>query len=191
MKKFLLISAIIVLILFVIDKTILKDKGIVKQIEQAQKYEKIDNASDLPIGLKEGELAPDFELIDLEGNSIKLSDYRGTPIFLNFWASWCGPCKAEMPFMEKVYSEKNNGSFEILAVNVTTSEKNIGNVEKFVAEYELTFPIPLDEKGSVSHQYDIIGYPTSFFIDSDGVIRSKAHGPLTEEEMEKRINRLP
>lgn len=191
MKKFLLISAIIVLILFVIDKTILKDKGIVKQIEQAQKYEKIDNASDLPIGLKEGELAPDFELIDLEGNSIKLSDYRGTPIFLNFWASWCGPCKAEMPFMEKVYSEKNNGSFEILAVNVTTSEKNIGNVEKFVAEYELTFPIPLDEKGSVSHQYDIIGYPTSFFIDSDGVIRSKTHGPLTEEEMEKRINRLP
>ena len=191
MKKFLLGSAIIVLLLFIIDKAILKDKGIVKQINQAQKYEKIENASELPIGYKEGERAPDFELIDLEGNTLKLSDYKGTPVFLNFWASWCGPCKAEMPFMEKVYAENKDRSFEILAVNVTTSEKSIGNVEKFVADYELTFPIPLDEKGSVSHQYNIIGYPTSFFIDSEGVIRSIAHGPLTEEEMEKRIKRLP
>ena len=191
MKKFLLGSAIIVLLLFIIDKAILKDKGIVKQINQAQKYEKIENASELPIRYKEGARAPDFELIDLEGNTIKLSDYKGTPVFLNFWASWCGPCKAEMPFMEKVYAENKDRSFEILAVNVTTSEKSIGNVEKFVADYELTFPIPLDEKGSVSHQYNIIGYPTSFFIDSEGVIRSIAHGPLTEEEMEKRIKRLP
>lgn len=194
MKKFLVVSAIIVLLLFIIDKTILKDKGIVKQIELGQKYEKIENASELPIGLKEGERAPDFELTSLEGKTIKLSDYRGTPVFLNFWASWCGPCKAEMPFMEKVYAEKIDGSFEsfeILAVNVTTSEKSIANVEKFVADYELTFPIPLDEKGSVSHQYNIIGYPTSFFIDSDGVIRSIAHGPLTEEDMENRIKRLP
>ena len=191
MKKFLLVSAIIVLILFLIDKTILKDKGIVKQIEQTQKYEKLRNANELPIGLKEGEQAPDFELIDLEGNPIKLSNYRGMPVFLNFWASWCGPCKAEMPFMEKVYGGKNKGNFEILAVNVTTSEKNIENVERFVSNYELTFPIPLDEKGSVSHQYNIIGYPTSFFIDSDGVIRSIAHGPLTEDEMANRINRLP
>ncbi|WP_409973648.1 TlpA disulfide reductase family protein [Bacillus sp. Bva_UNVM-123] len=191
MKKFLLIAAVIVLVLFMIDKVILKDKGIVKQLEQAEKFEKIQNPNELPIGLKEGDRSPDFELIDLDGNPIKLSDFKGTPVFLNFWASWCGPCKAEMPHMEKLYAEKKDGDFEILAVNVTTSEKNISHVEKFVADYGLTFPIPLDEKGSVAHQYEIIGYPTSFFIDSDGVIRSKALGPLNEEEMKQRIKRLP
>jgi len=191
MKRFLIVAVIIILSLFIIDKTILKDKGIVKQIELTRKFEKIENANELPIGLKEGERAPDFELVDLEGNVVKLSEYKGTPIFLNFWASWCGPCKAEMPHMEKLYDSKKEKGFEILAINSTTSEKNKDNVKKFVTEYGLTFPIPLDEKGTVTHQYEIIGFPTSFFIDSDGVIRSKALGPLNEEEMENRIKRLP
>lgn len=191
MKKFLLVAATIVLLLFIIDKTILKDKGLVSKIEQIQKYQKYDNAEQLPVGLKEGNKAPDFELIDLEGNPIKLSDFKGTPVLLNFWASWCGPCKAEMPHMEKLYKDKKDDSFEILAVNATTSEKNRNNVDKFIDEYQLTFPIPLDEKGSVSHQYDIIGYPTSYLIDSDGIIRSKVLGPLDEERLEKEIKRLP
>ncbi len=191
MKKFLLVAFIIILTLFIIDKTILKDKGIVKQIEQTRKFEKMANVNELPIGLKEGERAPDFELVDLDGKVVKLSDYKGKPIFLNFWASWCGPCKAEMPHMVKLYEAKKEMGFEILAINATTSEKNKENVKRFITEYGLTFPIPLDEKGTVTHQYGIIGFPTSFFIDSDGVIRSKALGPLDEKEMTNRMKRLP
>ncbi|QED48265.1 peroxiredoxin family protein [Cytobacillus dafuensis] len=191
MKKFLLVAGIIILCLFIIDKTILKEKGIVNNLEQPKKYEKIENADQLPVGLEEGNRAPDFELLDLEGNTVKLSDYKGKTILLNFWATWCPPCKAEMPYMEKLYNKYKNEGFEILAVNVTTSEKSRTNVDEFVKNNELTFTIPLDEIGSASNDYNIRVYPTSFFIDSDGVIRKKVLGAVNEEVMEHEIKRLP
>lgn len=84
MKKFLLAAAVIVLLLFIVDKTILKEKGVVEQAGQMQKYDKIEDPEDLPIGLEKGSLAPDFELTDMEGNPVKLSDYRGKAVLLNF-----------------------------------------------------------------------------------------------------------
>ncbi|MBS4190861.1 redoxin family protein [Bacillus sp. FJAT-49705] len=191
MKKFLLVAGIIILCLFIIDKTILKEKGMVNNLEQSKKYEKIENADQLPVGLEEGNKAPDFELLDLEGNTVKLSDYKGKTILLNFWATWCPPCMAEMPYMEKLYNKYKNEGFEILAVNVTTSEKKRTNVDEFVKNNALTFTIPLDEKGTATHDYDIRVYPTSFFIDSDGVIRKKVLGAVNEEVMEHEIKRLP
>ncbi|MBU8878771.1 TlpA family protein disulfide reductase [Bacillus sp. FJAT-29790] len=191
MKKFLIGAALIVLILFIVDKSILKDNGIVKKAEQFQKYEKIENAEQLPVGLNKGDKAPEIELVDLEGHTVKLSDYKGKPILLNFWASWCGPCRIEMPYMEKQYKKYKKDGFEILAVNVTQTEKKRSDVDKFIKDFQLTFTIPLDEKGTASADYEIIGYPTSYFIDSDGVIRSKVIGPLDEEFLEKEIRRLP
>ena len=188
MKKWAAGVAIAVVLLFIADKFILKDTS--NQVEQVEKYEKIENAGELPIGLNEGKRAPDFELVDLNGRSVKLSEYNGKPVLLNFWATWCPPCKDEMPHMEKLYKKYNKEGFEILAVNVTTSEKDPKHVGQFVDEYKLTFPIPLDEKGTVFHEYAIIGYPTSFFIDSDGVIRRKVMGPVIEEELEKEILKL-
>ncbi|WP_282174194.1 TlpA disulfide reductase family protein [Cytobacillus firmus] len=191
MKKFLLAAAVIVLLLFIVDKTILKEKGVVEQAGQMQKYDKIEDPEDLPIGLEKGSLAPDFELTDMEGNPAKLSDYRGKAVLLNFWASWCPPCRAEMPHMEKLYKKYKDKKFDILAVNLTNTEKNNGDAEKFVKELGLTFTIPMDVKGTVGADYNIMAYPTSYFIDSDGVIREKVLGALNEEYMEKEIKKLP
>ncbi|MBG9590718.1 TlpA disulfide reductase family protein [Cytobacillus firmus] len=191
MKKFLLAAAVIVLLLFIVDKTILKEKGVVEQAGQMQKYDKIEDPEDLPIGLEKGSLAPDFELTDMEGNPVKLSDYRGKAVLLNFWASWCPPCRAEMPHMEKLYKKYKDKKFDILAVNLTNTEKNNGDAEKFVKELGLTFTIPMDVKGTVGADYNIMAYPTSYFIDSDGVIREKVLGALNEEYMEKEIKKLP
>ncbi|MDM5229597.1 TlpA disulfide reductase family protein [Cytobacillus sp. NJ13] len=191
MKKFLLAAAVIVLLLFIVDKTILKEKGVVEQAGQMQKYDKMDDPEDLPVGLEKGNLAPDFELTDMEGSPVKLSDYRGKAVLLNFWASWCPPCRAEMPHMEKLYNKYKDENFDILAVNLTNTEKNSGDAEKFVKELGLTFTIPMDVKGEAGSDYNIMAYPTSYFIDSDGVIREKVLGALNEEYMEKEIKKLP
>ncbi|MBU8771162.1 TlpA disulfide reductase family protein [Cytobacillus oceanisediminis] len=191
MKKFLFAAAVIVLLLFIVDKTILKEKGVVEQAGQMQKYDKMEDPEDLPVGLEKGNLAPDFELTDMEGNPVKLSDYRGKAVLLNFWASWCPPCRAEMPHMEKLYNKYKDENFDILAVNLTNTEKNSGDAEKFVKELGLTFTIPMDVKGEAGSEYNIMAYPTSYFIDSDGVIREKVLGALNEEYMEKEIKKLP
>ncbi|RBP87036.1 DsbE subfamily thiol:disulfide oxidoreductase [Cytobacillus firmus] len=191
MKKFLFAAAVIVLLLFIVDKTILKEKGVVEQAGQMQKYDKMENPEDLPVGLEKGNLAPDFELTDMEGNPVKLSDFRGKAVLLNFWASWCPPCRAEMPHMEKLYNKYKDKNFDILAVNLTNTEKNSGDAEKFVKELGLTFTIPMDVKGEAGSDYNIMAYPTSYFIDSDGVIREKVLGALNEEYMEQEIKKLP
>lgn len=191
MKKFLLAAAIIVLLLFIVDKTILKDIGVVEQAGQMEKYDKIEDPEELPVGLEKGNRAPDFELIDIEGNPVKLSDFRGKAVLLNFWATWCPPCRAEMPHMEKLYKKYKDEKFDIVAVNLTNTEKNSGDAKKFVEELGLTFTIPMDEKGVAGAEYEVLAYPTSYFIDSDGVIRGKVLGALNEEYMEKEIRKLP
>ncbi len=191
MKRFLIVVGVILAVLFVIDRTVLQDEGIMNKVGLTGKYKKIANPSELPVGLAEGHLAPDFSLFDLDGNSLKLSDYRGKKVLVNFWATWCPPCKAEMPYMQEMYEKYHAEGFEILAVNSTVTEKSRDNVVDFVAEYGLTFPIPMDEKNRVSSDYEILSFPTSFFIDSDGVIRSLTVGGMSKEYLEGEIKKLP
>lgn len=190
MKKFLISIASILLVLLILDLTVLKDDGLVNKFSQGEKYEKAKNPEKLPIGLKIGERAPEFTLKDLNGKTISLSDFKGKRVLLNFWASWCPPCRAEMPYMERIYQNYKDDGIAIVAVNMLTTEKRLGDVTRFVENFELTFPIPLDEKGDLHRTFDIMAYPTSYFIDTDGVIRSKMTGSMDEEYMEKELFKL-
>ena len=140
-------------------------------------------------GLAKGDLAPDFELTTLAGDTVKLSDYRGKKIMLNFWASWCPPCRSEMPHMENYYTDnKESDNMEILAVNMTKTEKNkVESAKEFVDEYKLTFPILLDEDSEVMKMYQIKVYPTSYIINEEGVITDKVMLPLDDTMIKKLI----
>ena len=142
-------------------------------------------------GIEIGKSAPDFELTKLDGTNVKLSDLKGKKVILNFWATWCGPCQQEMPDMEAFYKEHKE-NVEILAVNYTPSEKGGGEekVSNFIKEKGITFPVLLDKNIDVTTAYKVITIPTSYFIDTKGVIQDKFIGPMTQKEMEKRIAKL-
>ncbi|WP_245637766.1 peroxiredoxin family protein [Cytobacillus solani] len=142
------------------------------------------------IGLQEGNKAPDFQLKALNGTDVKLSDLHGKKVILNFWATWCPPCKAEIPHMQDFYESSDKTEVEILAVNLTTSEKNPGNIKEFVRERNVTFPILLDQDGDVGDQYRAITIPTSYLIDSNGIVRKKIVGPMDKEMMNQLIENI-
>ncbi|MEC2560214.1 redoxin domain-containing protein [Bacillus cereus] len=142
-------------------------------------------------GIEIGKSAPDFTLTKLDGTNVKLSDLKGKKVILNFWATWCGPCQQGMPDMEAFYKEHKE-NVEILAVNYTPSEKGGGEekVSNFAKEKGITFPILLDKNIDVTTAYKVITIPTSYFIDTKGVIQDKFIGPMTQKEMEKRVAKL-
>lgn len=144
------------------------------------------NESD-QVGINKGDIAPDFELTTLDGEVVKLSDYRGQRVMLNFWGTWCPPCRAEMPDMQKFYEKKD---MVILAVNLLETESNPDNVQKFVDEYGLTFTIPLDEESAVSDHYKVSAYPTSLMIDSSGRIQSRFMGAINYDMMVQEFERM-
>ncbi|WP_242143422.1 MULTISPECIES: redoxin domain-containing protein [unclassified Bacillus cereus group] len=142
-------------------------------------------------GIEVGKAAPHFELTKLDGTKVKLSDLKGKKVIVNFWATWCGPCQQEMPDMEAFY-KKHKEDVEILAVNYTVSERANGTekVRQFAEEKGVTFPILLDTDISVTTRYKVITIPTSYFINTKGVIQDKFIGPMTQKEMEKRVAKL-
>ncbi|MBU9722604.1 redoxin domain-containing protein [Bacillus alkalicola] len=147
--------------------------------------------SDIPeedIGITQGMYAPDFELATLDGETAKLSDYRGQKIMLNFWATWCPPCRAEMPDMQRVYEEHDDAM--ILAVNLTETETGVAQVESFAEDFGLTFPILLDEHVEVAGTFGIQPVPTSFMINTKGRIDSIAIGPMNEDMIIQRFNEM-
>lgn len=142
------------------------------------------------IGLQEGNKAPDFQLKTLDDADVKLSDLRGKKVILNFWATWCPPCKAEIPHMQNFYVSSDKSKVEILAINLTTSEKNPKNVKGFVKDRNVTFPVLLDQDGDVGVQYQAITIPTSYLIDSQGIVRKKIVGPMDKDMMNQLIENV-
>lgn len=139
------------------------------------------------IGLEIGNIAPDFEMETLDGETVKLSDYRGEPVMLNFWATWCPPCRSEMPDMQRFYQDTD---MNILAINLTDTEANFEDVGQFVEEYDLTFTIPLDQGNIVGDRYQIRPIPTTYMLDSNGIIQFNVFGPLNYDQMMLEYNKL-
>ena len=140
---------------------------------------------------REGFLAPDFRLTLLGGGEVALSELRGQVVIVNLWASWCPPCRAEMPALQEAYEAYRDRGLEILAVN-TTYQDSQAAAAGFVQEYGLTFPVPMDQTGEVSRSYLLRALPTSFFIDRDGVIRSVViGGPMSRTTIQTTVERLP
>ncbi|MGM9945667.1 MAG: TlpA disulfide reductase family protein, partial [Lysinibacillus sp.] len=132
--------------------------------------------------------AQDFTLTTLQGEQVSLSDYKGKIVILNFWASWCGPCKEEMPHMQSFYEK--HPDVAMLAVNLTSMDLGIDAVKQFVNDFGLTFPILLDEADVVGKQYNIITIPTSYMIDPEGRIFKEVIGPMDERMMEDLVSEL-
>lgn len=136
-------------------------------------------------GLKVGVKAPDFELKTLAGDTVKLSDFKGKKVMLNFWATWCPPCKAEMPAMEEFHKEAGD-DVVILAVNIDPHL----DVKAFVDENGITFPIPLDEEDKVNETYQVLSIPTTYFIDTKGNIGNKYVGAMNLDAMKQYTKQL-
>lgn len=127
-----------------------------------------------------GDKAPDFELVDLEGNKHRLSDYQGEGVFLNFWGTWCPPCKREMPYIEEQYQQFKDKGVKVLSVNI--GESNL-KVDTFREQYGMTFPIVIDKTKDVRDTFNIVPLPTTFLIDKDGKITKIITTEMTEEEI--------
>ena len=135
-----------------------------------------------------GALAPDFVVSDLEGNPIQLSAYRGKRVLLNFWATWCPPCRYEMPALQEAYTAFADDDFVILGINYLEASED---VRAFMESLSLTFPVGIDSSGEVFRGYRVVSIPTSFFINRDGVIIALYRGPLTREAIEQALSKAP
>ncbi|WP_343348514.1 cytochrome c biogenesis protein/redoxin [Terrisporobacter petrolearius] len=135
--------------------------------------------------------ALDFDLYDQYGKKHKLSDYKGKTVFLNYWATWCPPCKGEMPYIEELYKEYNENKNDVIILGVASP--NLGNegskkdIEKFLKDEEYTFPVVFDEEGSQIYAYGISSFPSTFIIDKEGFIAKYVPGAMDKETMKNLI----
>ncbi|KAB7706491.1 redoxin domain-containing protein [Bacillus aerolatus] len=183
---------LLVLLVGIAAMNIMKDKKEITEIENPGLKvtdERIASGAVSGIGL--GDKAPDFTLQTLDGKKVSLSDYEGKKVILNFWATWCPPCKAEMPHMQNFYKkEAEKSNVEILSVNLTSADKSKEAVAEFAKQYDLTFPIPLDVDGTIGEQYEVVTIPTSYILNTDRTVHQKIIGPMDEQMMHQLISEL-
>ncbi len=141
-----------------------------------------------PEGSQAGNLAPDFQLQDLDANTVSLSDWRGSPVMLNFWATWCPPCRHEMPFIQKIFEEYQDKGLVILTIDLRETPSK---VRQFTQSNKYSFPVLLDTKGDVAEMYDITAIPTTFFIDREGIIQERKLGSFSSKgDIENRLSKI-
>lgn len=134
--------------------------------------------------------APDFTVYDAEGNEVHLSDYVGKPVVLNFWASWCGPCKSEMPDFEEAYQDQGD-DVQFLMVNLTDgTRETVESASAFIAEQAYTFPVFYDTDISAALAYRAFSIPTTYFIDAEGYAVARGVGALSGEALQQGIDLL-
>jgi len=132
--------------------------------------------------------APDFTVYDAEGNPVKLSDFRGKPVILNFWASWCPPCKAEMPDFQKEY-EAQGQDVQFLIVNMTDGNREtVETASAYIAQQGYTFPVFFDTHYTAANAYQVRSIPATYFIDAQGYVVAQFTGALTHEQLQQGIS---
>lgn len=132
--------------------------------------------------MQKGSPAPDFEISYSDGRKVRLSDLRGRPVLVNFWATWCPPCRAEVPEIQKAYEKYKASGFTVVAVNV---QESTSAVAKFMEEFGMTFTVAIDSSGAVGRLYRVSGIPASFFVDRSGIVREIIVGSLTAADLER------
>lgn len=141
-------------------------------------------APSLTLAVEKNEtISIDFSLPSLDGNKeIGLKDFKGKPVVINFWASWCGPCREEMPFLERTWKEYKNKGVIFLGINVLDEEKS---AKDFINIFNISYTNLKDSSGEVANSYGVVGLPATFFIDKEGRIVRKKYGPFLDEKEEK------
>lgn len=186
-KKLLLLILVLVFVLLLGGAS-----ALYSQLEQDLTPEQLATQPTETAGetVSQPQQVPDFTAYDLEGNEVKLSDYFGKPIVLNFWASWCGPCKSEMPHFEEKYLElKDEVTF--LMVNMTdNSRETVEIASKFIADSGYTFPLLYDTASSAAYTYSVYSLPTTYFIDAEGNGIAQATGAIDAATLQRGIDMI-
>lgn len=133
--------------------------------------------------------APDFTVYDEAGNEVRLSDYRGKPVVVNFWASWCGPCRMEMPEFQEKHLELG-GEVQFLMINMTGGRETVETARDFIAGQGYTFPVLYDTEGDAAVTYGAYALPTTYFIDAAGYAIAQARGAINSETLQAGIDMI-
>lgn len=131
---------------------------------------------------QKGSPAPDFEIAYSDGRKVRLSDLKGKPVLVNFWATWCPPCRAEVSEIQSAYEKYKASGFVVVAVNV---QESTTAVAKFMKDFGMTFTVAIDSSGAVGRLYRVSGIPASFFVDRSGIVREIFVGSLTAGDLEQ------
>jgi thiol-disulfide isomerase/thioredoxin len=138
----------------------------------------------------EGKTAPAFTLKTLDGLRDSLSHYSGRPVLINFWATWCGPCRSEMPLIIAAYQAHQGEKLAVLAIDLTDQERSTKEIRKFATEFQLPFPVLLDEKGKARRLYALRSVPTSVFVGRDGVVHAVNPGPISGPALRQHLSEI-
>jgi peroxiredoxin len=146
------------------------------------------NPSGRPPAAEAGRVAPDFRLEQLGGGDLRLSDLRGRPVVLNFWATWCTPCRTEMPEFVRLDQSAGTDGPRVVAVDL---QEAVGPVQAFVDEFGMRFPTLFDRSGAVARAYRVNQLPVTVIIDREGIVRATRYGPVTPEYLAEELARIP
>ena len=135
--------------------------------------------------------APDFALQNLQGETIKLSDFRGKKVVINFWTTWCPPCQDEIPELQAFYDEfiRDHPDVVLIGLNLTKEDYGETHIKQFIKDIDMTFPNVLDPDGDAQKKYGIMTIPTTFIVDEQGKVLQKILGPITKERLIEEVTR--
>ncbi len=145
-------------------------------------------AAELAPAPVKGHPAPAITLNDIDGQVVNLSDFQGKPVLINFWATWCPPCRAEMPDFQAIHREMGD-QVTIIAVNATSQDEP-DNIRPFMEEFGITFPVLLDVRGQTMSDYNVRGLPTTIFIDSNGIVQEVFTGAVNKAYIQSKLSGL-